>query len=257
MGTNIRNIELTIEINGRLCRADLSHPIDLSMPLHSGYPQVNCFEAPYFYASPLRAGDFVGSTAQGSPVNFFNININPHGNGTHTECVGHIATEPYYINSCYQPRFHLSQLISIFPQLMDDGDKVIHTAHLESLWEPAGEEALIIRTLPNGDEKKNKDYSNTNPPYLSADAIQYIVDRGIRHLLIDLPSVDREKDDGKLSAHKAFWNYPGEEVRQDATITELIFVENSVQDGLYLLNLQLLNLQLDVSPSRPLLYKLM
>lgn len=80
---------------------------------------------------------------------------------------------------------------------------------------------------------------------------------GIRHLLIDLPSVDREKDEGKLSAHKAFWNYPGDAVRHDATITELIFVENSVQDGLYLLNLQLLNLQLDVSPSRPLLYKLL
>lgn len=257
MGTNIRNINLTIEINGRLCRADINHPIDLSMPLHSGYPQVNCFEAPYFYASPLRAGDFIGSTAQGSPVNFFNININPHGNGTHTECVGHIATESYFINRCYQPRIHLSQLISIFPQLMDDGDKVIHTTHLESLWEPVGEDALIIRTLPNGDEKKNKDYSNTNPPYLSADAMRYIIERGIQHLLIDLPSVDREKDEGKLSAHKAFWNYPGDAVRHDATITELIFVENSVQDGLYLLNLQLLNLQLDVSPSRPLLYKLL
>lgn len=256
MDTNIRNIELSIEINGRRYRADTHHAIDLSLPLHSGYPQINCFEAPYFYASPLRAGDFVGSTAQGSPVNFFNVNINPHGNGTHTECVGHISLEPYYINQCYRPQFHLSQMISIFPQMMEDGDKVIQREHLEALWEPIGEEALIIRTLPNGDEKKNKDYSNTNPPYLSSAAMEYIVSKGIRHLLIDLPSVDREKDEGRLSAHKAFWNYPGEDVRTFATITELIFVENSVKDGLYLLNLQLLNIQLDVSPSRPVLYKL-
>ena len=47
--------------------------------------------------TPVVAGDFVGSTASGGPVNFFNIRVNPHGNGTHTECVGHIAREPYVL----------------------------------------------------------------------------------------------------------------------------------------------------------------
>jgi hypothetical protein len=34
----------------------------------------------------------------------------------------------------------------------------------------------------------------------------FLHESGIQHLLIDLPSVDKEKDEGKLLAHKAFWN---------------------------------------------------
>ena len=54
----------------------------------------------------------------------------------------------------------------------------------------------------------------------------------IKHLLIDLPSVDKEKDDGLLLAHHAFWNTLGE-LRLDATITEFIYVPNYVEDGTY------------------------
>lgn len=246
-----------VEILGKTHHIDLNDGLDISIPLKNGFPQVNCFDAPLFYASPLRAGDFVGSTLHGSPVNFYNIAINPHGNGTHTECVGHIAIEPYYINECYKPGFHTAQLISIFPQLNEDGDKVIPLGHLEQLWDYQGEEALIIRTLPNQNEKLNNNYTGSNPPYLTEEAMSYIVSKGIKHLLLDLPSVDREKDEGKVSCHKIFWNYPGESVRKDATITELIFVPDTINDGIYLLSLQLLNIQLDVSPSRPLLFKLL
>jgi hypothetical protein len=35
-------------------------------------------------------------------------------------------------------------------------------------------------------------------------AAGFIRECGIQHLLIDLPSVDKEKDEGKLLAHKAF-----------------------------------------------------
>jgi hypothetical protein len=54
--------------------------------------------------------------------------------------------------------------------------------------------------------KKHTNYSNTNPPYLSESAAHLIKNSGVQHLLIDLPSVDREEDEGKLLAHKAFWN---------------------------------------------------
>lgn len=244
------------EIMGQSGTVDLSKPIDLSIPLKNGFPQVNCFDAPLFSALPLRAGDFVGSTLHGSPVNFYNVAINPHGNGTHTECVGHIATEPYYINECYNIQMHLAQVISLYPQLEENGDKIIPLQHLEQLWDHKGEDALIIRTLPNIEEKLSKNYSGTNPPYFTEEAMAFIVGRGIKHLLTDLPSVDREQDGGKVAAHRIFWNYPGEEVRKDATITELIFVPDGIRDGIYLLSLQLLNIQLDASPSRPLLYEI-
>ena len=82
-----------------------------------------------------------------------------------------------------------------------------------------------------------------------------MVDRNIEHLLIDLPSVDKEDDNGALLAHKAFWKLHGA-VRWNATITEFIFVPNNIEDGTYILNLQVAPFENDASPSRPVLYKI-
>jgi len=70
-----------------------------------------------------------------------------------------------------------------------------------------------------------------------------------------LPSVDKEKDNGALAAHKGFWNFNGE-LRNEATITEFIFVDNAIEDGSYFLNLQVAPFENDASPSRPVLYKI-
>ena len=87
------------------------------------------------------------------------------------------------------------------------------------------------------------------------EAAQYLVNKGVDHLLIDLPSVDREKDGGALLCHKVFWNFDGK-LRKHATITELIYVPNTVKDGTYFLNLQVAPFENDASPSRPVLYKI-
>jgi kynurenine formamidase len=116
-------------------------------------------------------------------------------------------------------------------------------------------EAVVIRTLPNTKDKLNRQYAHSNPPFLSQAAAIYLKNKGIKHLLVDLPSVDKEKDDGQLLAHKAFWDVDGD-VRMDATITELIYVPNSVSDGKYILNLLIAPFQNDASPSKPVLYKL-
>jgi hypothetical protein len=42
----------------------------------------------------------------------------------------------------------------------------------------------------------------------------------------------------------------------DATITELIYVDDSIENGLYMLDIQIASFQSDASPSRPLLYRL-
>jgi len=98
-------------------------------------------------------------------------------------------------------------------------------------------------------------YSNTNPPYLLEEAAIYLREKGIKHLLIDLPSVDKEKDGGKLLSHNAFWNTSGK-LRMDATITEFIYVTNAVEDGEYLLNLMIAPFENDATPSKPILYKI-
>jgi hypothetical protein len=90
---------------------------------------------------------------------------------------------------------------------------------------------------------------------LHHEAASWICENNIKHLLLDLPSVDREEDGGKLLAHHAFWNYPAAP-RKDATITEMIYVREEIKDGLYLLNLQTAPFENDATPSRPVVFGL-
>jgi arylformamidase len=247
-------MNITFERTGAIWQANLGEPIDLSIPLHGGVEQVNCFWAPPVVYEPVRADGFVGSTAEGGPVNFFNIRLNPHGNGTHTECVGHIAREHYWLSDCLKKSHFWAKLVSLYPTKMPDGDRVITLDTVRSCLNANEAEALLIRTLPNGSWKQKHNYSGTNPPYLSAEAATYIASCGVEHLLIDLPSVDREEDGGLLSAHRAFWRYP-EAVRSHCTISELFYAPDPVADGYYLLNIQTIAVALDASPSSIIVYK--
>jgi len=246
---------INLSAKGKNYRCDLSAPLDISMPLREGFDTVNCFYAPPMQAEPVIAGDFKGSVALGGPVNFVNVRFNPHGNGTHTECVGHIAKEPYTINGCLRFFHHFAKLVSLYPTPIDNGDRVILRDQIAELLKPGEVEAFIIRTFPNDALKLKTNYSGANPPYLHHEAAQYLVSAGIQHLLLDLPSVDREEDGGALLSHRAFWQYP-EQTRTEATITELIFVENMIKDGFYLLNLQIAPFEIDASPGKPVLYAL-
>ncbi len=248
-------MKIELEYNHKKYDADLSAPLDISIPIVEGLESVNCFYAPPVEFAPVKAGDFIGATAQGGVVNFYNIKINPHGNGTHTECVGHIAKERFTIHESLKKFHFVAQLVSVYPQKMEDGDRVIFKNQLQDALGESLPEALVIRTLPNDDLKLQTNYSGANPPYLHHEAVEWLVNKGVQHLLIDLPSVDREEDGGKLQAHRAFWQYP-DNVRKNCTISELIYVRNFVKDGLYLLNIQIASFELDVSPSKPVLYKL-
>ena len=190
-------MQARISHRGATYELDLHSPLDISIPLREGLEGVNCFYAPLMETSPVRAGDFVGSTQEGGPVNFLNVRLNPHGNGTHTECVGHIAKEPYSLNQSLIKFHFFAKLVSVYPTKIENGDRVIFKEQLEALIKPEEVSAIVIRTLPNADTKLRMHYSGTNPPYLHQESVQYLVDCGVEHLLIDLPSVDKEEDGGK------------------------------------------------------------
>ena len=238
---------------------DLSKPIDISISLSNTdeNPIAWYIEKPVI--EPVVFGDWIGKVSEGSSsTNFNNIYFNPHGHGTHTECLGHITKEFYSINQSLKQFFFLAELISVQPELQNE-DLVITKSQIENALNGTSPEAIIIRTLPNNFDKLSKKYSNTNPPYLSEDAAIFIRESGIQHLLIDLPSVDKEHDQGKLLAHKAFWNVKdvvnlNADARINSTITEMIFVNDAVKDGSYLLNLQIAPFENDASPSKPILF---
>ena len=232
---------------------DFSKPLDISLSLRGDdkNPVAWYLKAPKI--TPVQDGNWVGKVSQGASVNFNNIFFNPHGHTTHTECVGHITSEFHGINESLKTFFFAAKLISVEP-VKSGGDEVITKDQLKSFFREGEVQAVIIRTLPNSIAKRSKHYSHTNWPYLQEEAAVYLRECGVAHLLIDLPSVDREEDGGKLLAHKAFWDYP-KNTRLNATITELVYVPSRIEDGFYFLNLQPASFENDAAPSKPVLYK--
>lgn len=244
----------TIFHKGKEYKVDLYQPIDISMPLYADKSCASAWYVEPMRLEPVKMGDWVGEVASGAGVNFRNITFNPHGNGTHTECVGHITKEFVSINQCLKQFLFIAELVTILPYSLENGDYMITKRQLEDALEGSRPEALIIRTLSNSEDKLHMQYSNTNPPYIDAEAMQYIHESGIQHLLFDMPSVDKEVDGGELISHHIFWQHP-ENTQFQKTITELIFVPNEINDGIYLLNLQIASFENDASPSKPILYK--
>lgn len=233
-----------------------AQPLDISLPLRFNQPNANCYYAEEPTAETISFGStFTGSVAAGGSCNYQRLHLTPHGNGTHTECYGHISADGATIHECLREFLFSARLISVQPAWQPDGDFCILPQQLESAFDKYVPEALIIRTLPNTDEKKLKRYSGTNPPYFHPQCGQLLAEKGVRHLLCDLPSTDKEQDGGKLLMHRSFWQYP-HATRRESTITELIYVPQSIPDGDYLLQLNIVSLMTDASPSKPVLYAL-
>ncbi len=253
------NIE--IRLDEKVYAVDLQNGKDISIPLHSDGPRA--WYVDRMNIRPVETDSFIGSVAHGGSVNFREITFNPHGHGTHTETFEHISEERISVYQALSLHHFLASVITVTPSVADTtsewmkaGDLIIHREDLLPFKEWIQKsKALVIRTLPNHPDKKFRNYSNTNFPYVHADAMRYIVECGIEHLLIDLPSVDREEDGGLLLAHHVFWGETAYR-RQHCTITEFIFVDDSILDGRYLLNLQVAPFVNDATPSRPILYPL-
>lgn len=245
----------TIKYKSKNLKIDLTDPLDISIPLTGKLDNVNAWYVGPPKITPHIEGGFVGSVQEGAVINFNDISFNPHSHVTHTESVGHITEEVHSINKNLKSYFFLAELVSVAPEKKSD-DLVISEKQLKYVLGNKKRDAIVIRTLPNTEGKMTRQYSHSNPPYLLKEAIVYLRDKGIKHLLVDLPSVDREKDEGKLLGHNAWWNTTGN-LRMDATITEFIYVKNRIEDGTYFLNLQIAPFENDASPSRPVLYKIL
>ena len=248
-------MKATIKHKSNLYKINLAEPLDISIPIRDGSKNVNAW---YIGPPEIQPEVFEGDTisvSEGASVNFNTIKFNPHAHGTHTETAGHVLEKKYSINKKLKQFFFLAELITVAPEKFMD-DMIISKKQLEFALKGKDLDALVLRTIPNTKEKKTRQYSYTNWPYFKEDAIEFLVKRGIKHLLIDLPSVDRERDGGELASHHAFWNTDGK-VREDATITEFIYVSNKIKDGSYFLNLQIAPFHNDATPSKPILYKIL
>ena len=247
-------MKTTIEHNNKTYQINLSEPLDISMPLKPGKENPTAWYVNEPRFEPVMENGFVGDVNLGGAVNFRNIFFNPHGHGTHTECVGHISKEAYTINQCLKEFFFLANVVSITPEKQEE-DRVITLSQIEKVFQKNRAKAIVIRTLPNIKDKLAMQYSSTNPAFMEAKAVQYLIDNGIDHLLIDTPSVDKEEDGGALISHHTFWEYPFN-TQTHRTISELIFVPDSILDGTYFINIQIASFENDASPSKPILFNI-
>jgi kynurenine formamidase len=267
-------VDSFIHVGDHRFQVDLNSPNDISIPVDFEGDQLNYFNVQDPKSRPYKTENIKGSTLLGGGCNFDIVSIIPHCHTTHTECVGHIVDESILINSFALNGLKSAYVISVTPEsglgkkekLSDyhcSTDKVITGGMMENkigdLDFPV--EVLVVRTLPNSNEKLTMKYNRKNiPPYFSLSAIEVIKKLNIIHLCMDLPSLDRAIDGGSLAGHHLFWDIPmnthslSQKTPSTSTITELIFVPNEIKDGIYFINLQVANLSLDASFSRPVLY---
>ncbi len=223
-------------VDNRPWLADLTRPVDLARPVVLDGSAPAWFGAPPPSESPLRMPGFVGRVAEGGSVNVAVLSLAPHCAGTHTETSAHITRRTNPINAVAVPGLIPTSLVT-----MTGGSAAELGARLDEA-RPGFMEGLVIR--------------QPSPGPFEPQALALAAERGVRHLLVEAPSVDPEDDGGRLAAHRAFWGLPAgyPEGTSMRTITELIRVPPDVPDGAFLLDLQVPSLATDAVPSRPILY---
>ncbi|BBA35438.1 N-formylkynurenine (Aryl-) formamidase [Methylocaldum marinum] len=262
-----------VHIGPRVFRIDSSKYFDLSIPVAFDGAGLSAFGLPPAGMRTVENAWFVGDTRRGGSCNVKEYRFIPHCHGTHTECVGHIVDQDLSVTEILKDAWIPATLISVepeqgadcpesyIPDKTDDDRLITRRTLIEKLKRLDDEEfhqALVIRTLPNSPSKRTRRY--VTAPYCSNEAMAEIVRRGVEHLLVDIPSVDRMDDEGRLSNHRIFWGLPPdarELNRCEApfrTITELVFAADDIRDGHYLLELQVAPFLGDAVSSRPLIY---
>lgn len=243
---------------------DFAAATPLALQLDFTAPHPRHFGAPAAEMQPLRLGDFEGEVVRGASCNCSRITLVPHCNGTHTESVSHLTLQQVPLQD-FVPLAPLPALLLTVPPVhavasAEDsdpqpqaGDELVTRASLLHAWQVFAQQparALLLRTGAAS--------GTGNPPYLSRQLMQELVARGIEHLVVDLPSVDRTHDEGRLTAHRIFFGLPPHSVdraqatRAHCTITELAHFPAALADGPCALQLQLAPFSGDAVPSRPL-----
>lgn len=283
MARNERAQWARLDFDGVPLLVDLAAGVSLARAIEFDETALRCFGAPAAHSAPLVVGDFSGSVARGASCNCSTITLTPHANGTHTEGVGHLTLEPLPAHTLLPRRLIATVLLSVTPERAAESsegstptpqpdDRLITQRQIERAWPATADarlsaRAVMIRTLPNtpgrfGPLDASNGAASPPPPFLSAQAAQGLVERGIEHLLLDVPSADRLADEGELTAHRLFFGLPrgsralGEARRRECTITELAYAADATADGWYLLSLQGPAIAGDAVPTRPVLYPL-
>jgi kynurenine formamidase len=265
-----------LSYGGQKVRAALDRGVSLAIAVEFGAPGPRHFGVGAAVSKPFAIGNFSGSVATGASANCSTLTLTPHCQTTHTESVAHLTREPGDAWRVVPRGLLPAVVVSVVPEPARESnettdpepfatDTLISRRRLRAAW-PMGRmvepQAVIIRTLPNDVGKRTRDYTDLVPPYLTRQAVEWLVEKRIEHLVLDVPSLDRTHDEGHLVGHRLFFGLPpgssarGDAARSRATITELAFVPDEVPDGPCILALAAPAIGGDAVPSQPIVYPL-
>lgn len=258
---------------------DLAAPVSLARPVRFDGGGPRHFGAPAARARPYAAPGFSGEVRRGASCNCATIELTPHCNGTHTESVAHLVDEPLDVCDLVPLGLMPALVVSAAPvaaSTTDEdsdpapqpGDRLLTRTALLAGWPatlPFAPRALVLRSAAGEADQNGADEGadgDATAPYLSRQLVGELVARGIEHLVVDLPSIDRGHDGGRLCGHRLFFGLPpgstwlAQATRRACTVTEYARIPAALADGPCALQLTLPRLAGDAVPSRPLAFRL-
>ncbi|MDI1232891.1 MAG: cyclase family protein [bacterium] len=244
-------MKISFEVSGVNYTVQTEKFFDISIGIKK-QNNVNCYHLDEPSFSYFENEYFVGSLKKGGSVNCEKVSFYAHASGTHTECALHVLDANFTMLDLQVPILQLGKVITIQPKKNGE-DQLIDEEVLAQLTNTEQATALVVRTLPNQNFKKHFKYAGTNPPFFTVNGIRKIKDLGFKHLLTDLPSIDKEQDGGLLAAHKQ-WFTTNHAPDIERTITEFIYTDNAIVDGLFGVAMRIPKIETDAVPSSVLIY---
>ena len=250
---------------------DLSKGIDLSDSYYKKPDIVSVFGLPQESKKILYSTD-------NTPVNVDKLTICAHNNRTHTESTRHIYSNGLNISDIVDNHDNISFygciIISVKPrfiyQINTKNDKYECGVNIDKYNDLIITKSMIETKINNIIDMNNKALSsffkqcifirvecdknikNTNCPFLSNDAMQYLHNNFTNVFGINLCSVDRFESP-KVPNHRIWF---GHNPKSNRLIVEGLLIPNNIYDGIYCLNLQLAPIaNTDAVPTRPIVYK--
>lgn len=241
----VSELRLSItDLNGKARTFRLTNPRPVSREVHF-YPQTkapNGFFLPRISSTTFVYKDqFTGDVQKGGSCNVDILGCVPHGL-THIETSAHILVQDEHAVTIKDiPVQNLSGPVYVIDvSSLDAGaGTALQWQHIEKKLKNISlpVSMLAIKTkaslLPQDTDFSGKDFL-----YLGPDTARQLHDfkPQIKCLLLDLPSIDREHDGGKLSAHRNFFGLPEKghrhEDKEKRTLVELAWF-SGLEEGYY------------------------
>ncbi len=199
--------------DGQARRLKLGAPVEASRPVRLAPPEApNAFSLPPLQAEAHEVpGWFVGDVRRGGSCNVEVLRCTAHGL-THVETAAHLldpSGAPSTIADLPPERLAGLLLLADLSDLGDrPGERVPPDRIVEALAAPGLPVAMLGLKTRASALPPATDFTGTDCLALSPEAAAAVREAGILTLVVDLPSLDPERDGGRMRAHRAFFGLP-------------------------------------------------